>query len=170
MRSGVSLSCLLSCLVVLFGCTDALSSQETADIANETSFDGSVHLPLSAQAADGKTFRLRNATFEIAGPAMFTLSDKDAKADAENLVTMLPAGQYSVFLRPGWELVEVASDGTEAKALATLHSGNPIPFTMGRTAEMRIKFTVQSGDRTVVFGEPDTQRVTSVEPELTNSF
>lgn len=159
---------LLSCLFVLFGCSDAFSAQDTSEIT--TAFEGTVHLPLAVPGSEGKSFRLRNATFEIAGPAMFTLSDKDAKLDAENLVTMLPAGQYSVFLRPGWELIEVAVDGSERVAEATLRSGNPIPFTIGRTVDMRIKFAMQAGDRMVVFGDSDEGRVTSVEPELTNGY
>jgi hypothetical protein len=161
MEMLMRLALILVSLLAAVGCSDDLAAQESLE---QTAFDGAVHLPLFGHTADGKTFRLRNATYEIAGPAMFTLTDRDLKdPQAEALITTLPAGQYNVFLRPGWQLVEIAADGSEVARAATLASDNPVPFSLGRTADKRIKIKLHAGERELVLGDDAQDRVTSAD-------
>lgn len=145
----------------LTACTDDLSAAEENFTGPEVT--GVVHVPLSARGADGRTYRLRNATFEITGAAMFTVGDRDVvDADAETLATTLPAGGYSLYLRPGWQLVEQNAEGKDVPAQANLASTNPMSFEIGRTLDARITLTVHSGDQDIVFGATGPMKVTSV--------
>lgn len=155
-----SLVLILSALC-LMACGDDLRAAEDAYRNSEVT--GTVHMPLTAQGADGKSYRLRNTTFEIAGAAMFTVGDQDLRTpDAETLATTVPAGSYSMYLRPGWELVERSADGSEKVAAATLVSRNPLAFEIGNTLEARVALTVRTGDKDVVFGAVSPIKVTSI--------
>jgi len=144
----------------LVACTDELSAAEENYAGHEVT--GAVHMPLTARGANGKNYRLRNATFEITGAAMFTVADRDApRPDADSLVTTLPAGGYSLYLRPGWELVEQSADGTDLPTQASLTSKNPMTFEIGRTLDARVTLTVHAGDQDLQFGGSGPIKVTS---------
>ncbi len=153
----------------LIACSDDLSAAEQGFATSELT--GTVHMPFSAQGAEGKTYRLRHATFEIAGAAMFTVGDRDLREpDAETLATTVPTGSYSMYLRPGWELVERSADGTEHVAVATLSSRNPMEFQIGRTLDARIKLTLRTGDKDVIFGGASPMKVTSIDTAADNAL
>jgi len=154
---------LLFCLALsLTACHDDLSTAEDSLLDSEVS--GVVRMPIAARGTDGKTYRLRNATFEITGAAMFTVEGRnapDARADA--LATTVPMGNYSVYLRPGWEMIVESADGQIEKAEASLASRNPMAFEIGRTMDTRLSLTMRVGDRDVVFGASAPVQVTSAE-------
>ncbi len=146
----------------LTACSDDLTAAE--DNFSAPDVTGVVHVPLAARGADGKTYRLRNATFEITGAAMFTVGDRDAAdADADSLATTLPAGGYSLYLRPGWQLVERSAEGKDVPAQANLASTNPMTFEIGRTLDARVTLIVHTGEQDLVFGATGPMKITSVD-------
>lgn len=153
----------------LVACTDDLNGAEESFVNSEVT--GIVRMPLAARGTDGKTYRLRNATFEITGAAMFTVSDRastEVRADA--LATTVPPGNYSVYLRPGWELFVESETGESEKAEATLASTNPMAFEIGRTLDTRLTLTVRMGDKDVVFGSTAPVQVTSAENDSNSAL
>ncbi len=168
MRSLLLLLSALACFGC-FGCSDDLRAAEEGFTSHEIT--GMVHMPLWAAGADGKSYRLRHATFEIAGAAMFTVGDRDLREpDAESLVTTVPGGSYNMYLRPGWELVERSADGQEQVKAATLSSRNPIAFEIGRTLDARIVLTLRTGDKDVIFGGASPVKVTSIDTDAHNAL
>jgi hypothetical protein len=154
------LSVLLSLALSLVACSDDITTAE-GDLI-EADLSGAVRVPLEASAADGTSYRLKGATFEISGSAMVTLSDRDSKGQADELVSPLPAGGYSMYLRPGWELVSIAADGTTTTLSAAAIARNPIAFqvTEAGTASPALVFKV--GDRELAFGHSGVVRLTSL--------
>jgi hypothetical protein len=124
---------------------------------------GSVRIPLSTTSEDGSTYLLRDATLEISGAAMLTLTTpaaSDKTGAGESLVTPLPAGSYTLFLRPGFTLLEVDAHGVEHRVDAALASGNPVHFSLREIQDSTLKLTFVEGARRVVFGAPQSVRVT----------
>jgi hypothetical protein len=156
-----TLICLLMALG-LMACTDDLLAAENG-LAKQ-GVTGVVRVPLTARGAGGKTYRLRDATFEITGAAMFTLGERDARGpEADTLVTTLPAGSYTVYLRPGWQLVAQNGQGSESPALATLSSKNPMSFEIGRTVDARLTLTLHAGEEDLLFGAASPVKVTQAD-------
>ena len=143
--------------LVTVACTDAFTAD---DNFVEADLSGSVKIPLSATDASGNTYRLRGATFEISGSAMVTLSDRDAGKDADSVVTPLPPGSYSLYLRPGFEIVSIANDGTVSPVQATLANANPVHFTVGQMSDESLKLEFKAGEESLRFGAGPV-RVTS---------
>lgn len=121
---------------------------------------GSVRVALSASSEQGATYFLRDSTVEISGSALLTLGARDARQDA--LTTPLPYGTYSLYLRPGYRVVQVQADGSEQELEATLESPNPRRFTLGPLEDSNLTLTFSVGDQKVVFGAASPLRVTSV--------
>jgi hypothetical protein len=125
---------------------------------------GSVRIALTTTADDGTTYLLRDATLEISGAAMMTLtspSSSDDRSTAESLVTPLPAGSYTLFVRPGFVLVEVDPSGVQRRVDdASLAGGNPLHFTLREVQDSTLKLAFSRGDQRVVFGAPQPVRVT----------
>ena len=71
---------------------------------------GQLSIALSA-TADGESYRLRDAVFDIVGPLETSLRSEDVDPDAITLSTDLPAGDYEVTLEPGWRLERLFSGG-----------------------------------------------------------
>jgi hypothetical protein len=152
------LSVLLSLALCLVACSDDLAEGDlmVADLS------GAVRIPLEASAADGTTYRIQGATFEISGSAMVTLSDRDSKGQADELVSPLPAGGYSMYLRPGWELVSIAADGTVTKLTATSVARNPMAFQVNEAATASPQLVFKVGERELSFGRSGVVRLTSL--------
>jgi hypothetical protein len=91
------------------------------------------------------------------------MADKTGRK--EHLVTELPPGEYDLYLRPGWQLVAVAADGTTSEAPADLVSLNPTPFVVGQMTDATLKLSFKSSDKHVMFGPGAPVRVTSVADE-----
>ena len=142
-----------------FGCTDDFSADGSF---MQSDMSGSVKIPLTATDAEGNTYRLRAATFEISGAAMVTLSERDAKKDADSVVTPLPPGTYSLYVRPGFEMVSVANDGTTSVVSATMASKNPVNFTVHQMSDESLKLEFKNGSASLVFGAGPV-RVTSAD-------
>jgi len=129
----------------------------------EPDLSGSVRIPLSATSEDGTTYLLRDATLEISGAAMLTLSSpraNDRAGSTESLVAPLPAGSYTLFLRPGFTLLEVDAQGVEHRVEAALTSINPRHFSLREIQDSTLKLSFGEGSRRVVFGAPQSVRVT----------
>ncbi len=153
------------CALSVVGCVDDLSSAEEGFAAVEVT--GALHVPLTGQGEDGKSYRLRGASFDVSGSAMFTLTERDARGpEHDALVTTLPGGYYSLFLRPGWTLVEVLADGSEQKIEGTLESKNPVTFEIGRTVDTRVVIQLETERGKVVIGGTAPLRVTQVDSVL----
>jgi hypothetical protein len=154
------LSVLLSLALSLVACTDDLTNHEGDLVMADLS--GAVRIPLEASAPDGTSYRLKGATFEISGSAMVTLSDGDAREQADELVSPLPAGGYSLYLKPGWELVSIAADGTVTTLTATSVARNPTPFNVAEAATASPELVFKVGERELSFGRSGIVRLTSL--------
>jgi hypothetical protein len=110
---------------------------------------GEVRAPLAATAADGTSYRLRNAIFTISGTADDTLSTADAADDALVLSRELATGDYEIELEDGWELHHLRPDGTGAVVAATLISANPQSFEIRDSALTSLRFQFRTFDGTI---------------------
>jgi hypothetical protein len=155
------LSVLLSLALFLAACSDDLTNDKGDLIVADLS--GAVRVPLLASAADGTSYRLTGATFEISGSAMVTLTDRDPKGQAEELVSPLPAGGYSMYLRPGWQLVSIAPDGTTTTLTDSALLRNPIGFDVTEVGTASPELVFKVGDRELSFGRSGNTRLTSLE-------
>jgi hypothetical protein len=100
-----------------------------------------VRIALST-AANGHSYRLRNASFDVNGPTHVTLSSETDPA-AVDLVATVTAGSYVVTLADGWQL-EREDLGSPMPVQATLVSPNPtspLTVTAGRTTSVVFQFT-----------------------------
>jgi hypothetical protein len=88
----------------------------------------SVELPVTAPGPDGSYYQLSHADFQLAqldGPNnVVAHSDNNTEATVVELVP----GHYSVTLLPGWQMLQVAADGTITAVDAVLASDNPQYF------------------------------------------
>jgi hypothetical protein len=133
---------------------------------------GSVSIPLSSTVADGTTYLLRAATVEIGGAAMLTLSTphaadasrslRDRGAAQHALSSPLPPGSYTLYLQPGYQLIEVDPSGHERVLDAALASHNPLHFTVRELEDATLKLSFAHDGHKVVFGQREAVRVTSV--------
>jgi hypothetical protein len=165
----------LALALLLPACDRELLDQD-AFAASDLS--GAVRIPLSTTAEDGTTYLLRDATIEISGAAMMTLTSPSATdlsslarpgarfdrargaSGGDALTTQLPAGSYTLFLRPGFTLIEVDPSGSERRIEAALAGDNPLHFSLREIQDRTLKLTFAEGDRRVVFGAPQSVRVT----------
>jgi hypothetical protein len=154
------LALLFSLAFLFVGCTDDLATMQDDAFAQPES-TGAVHVPLVATAADGTTYRIKGATFEVSGSAMVTLSERDAGDKAEELVASLPAGGYSMYLRPGWQIIEIKTDGTVSNITSTLSSRNPMVFDLLQVSDANVKLAFHSEGRELTFGSATPVRVTT---------
>jgi len=157
---------LLPLLLGLSLCASACSRELFEDdVFAQPDSSGSVRIPLAATTADGATYVLRNATVELGGTATLTLSSAaDLSKTHDAIVTPLPAGSYTLFVRPGFELVEVDAEGNEHTVTATIAGPNPRPFQVREfeDATLKISFAPSDGStREVVFGKREAVRLTS---------
>jgi hypothetical protein len=150
MRSIPIFICSLSFLLGL-GSAACSSNSNPAEVATT----GSVSLPLQTTSSSGKIYRLRNATFDVSGPADVSLTTPPAGADDSQtaLVQALTSGNYSVLLQPGWQLWHIAADGSEGMIAATLMSPNPATFQVTTGAQSNIVYAFNVvADGIVTFG------------------
>jgi hypothetical protein len=112
----------------------------------ETEF-GQVEMALNGSSR-GTDFELVDAVFDIAGVTTTTLRTDGS----DTLSANLPVGDYSATLRDGWRLLEVV-DGASTEVGAVLSSDNPAPFAIASGATTEVRFTFETGDGAVSFGE-----------------
>lgn len=119
---------------------------------------GSLRIPLIATGEDGSRYQLSNATFEVSGTALLTLST-DARPEPA-LSTPLPAGTYTLFLRPGYQIRRMDHDRDDGPIEATLAAQNPAHFQLDQTEAVTQKLAFQHGDQLLTFGASPPVRVT----------
>jgi hypothetical protein len=137
----------------LVGCSGELSDSDNLFRVADAS--GSIRVPLVGEDAAGHKYHLRGATFEVSGTAMVTLNDS---ASSDALATPLPTGGYQMYLRPGFQVVEVGEDGSERAIPAVLSSANPALFSVAPRATGRLHLAFRHGDVEIAFGGADTSR------------
>jgi hypothetical protein len=145
----------LLCLLALPACGAELGESDAMFRVSDDS--GSVKVTLVGRDAAGKQYRLRKATFEVSGSAMLTLQGRDR----DDLRAALPQGDYQMFLRPGYELVERAADGSEHPVVAQINSPNPalLHVTAHADGSVALSFRAEHGD--IAFGQGRGLRVSA---------
>lgn len=113
---------------------------------------GSIQIRLHGSDAEGRSYRLRNATFELSGTAMVTLSVSAQDADPKSLSTPLPSGSYQLFLRPGYRMTELAADGSEHPVAARLSSNGPLAVRVVARRDQQVALHFLEGEREISFG------------------
>ena len=141
------------CLALLSACSGELASNEP--LFAQSDMSGSLSIPLDGRDAQGHSYRLRGATFEINGSAMMTLTQSTTTHEHQ-LKAPLPGGSYQVFLRPGFQLVEIASDGSQRVVAAKLSSNNPRPLQLmergDRALPLSFKLVDSEQEAVIAFG------------------
>jgi hypothetical protein len=137
------------CLIALAACTGDLP--ETDSLYSLTESTGSLQIRLAGTDPSGRQYRLQKATFEISGSAMLTLSTA-GRSQAKVLTTPLPSGAYQVFLRPGYEVVELSSNGDEQTVTAKLKSQRPMLVNVLARTDQRVALCFSAGERDISFG------------------
>jgi hypothetical protein len=117
---------------------------------------GQIDLALVGQAGDGSTYRLRDASITVTGPAGTLSFATEDDPDRTAITQRLAAGTYALELGGSWRLERL--DGITATAVtATLLSSNPQGFTISAEALTRValRFGVPGGE--VQLGEGDLE-------------
>lgn len=127
---ALAAGCVYSCA------TNSDAPSSTSDVANS----GSVNLPLVTTTAEGRSFRLENASFKFVGASNQTVS---APADAKALQIKLPVGSYTVELLSGWQLSELLSAGVAQHVEATVSGANPLPLVVTKDGTTDAIFQLQ---------------------------
>ncbi|MFT3928282.1 MAG: hypothetical protein QM778_37485 [Myxococcales bacterium] len=156
------LAYILACALPLFACTESLPSGDSSFA--EPDLSGSLRVPLTAEDAAGNVYRLRNVDLEITGSALLSISDRDGVRARESLITQLPAGEYTVYLRPGWRLMARDGAGRETSTEAELLSANPFTLRVNQLGDETLGLVFRHDDKQLRFGPGSSVRVTSVEP------
>jgi len=146
----------------LFACTDHLAGSDGTFA--EPDLSGSLRIPLTAEDESGTVYRLRNVDLEVTGSALLAMSDRDGVRAHESLITPLPAGEYTVFLRPGWRLMARDAEGHESAADAELLSTNPLTVRVNELGDETLGLVFKHEDKQLTFGPSSAVRVTSVKP------
>jgi hypothetical protein len=133
-------------LLCLSACGSELGESEAMFRVADRS--GSLQVALVANDASGAQYRLRKATFEVSGNAMLTLSSRDR----DQLHAPLPEGDYQMFLRPGYELVERAADGSERVISAQLHTPNPLHLHVAAHTDGSVALSFRAEHGEISFG------------------
>lgn len=139
------------CFIALTACGADLQQDEGA-MFRMSDDSGSLLVRLRGSDAEGKTYRLRNATFDVSGTAMVTLSDQGQGRAKDALSTPLPTGAYQVYLRPGYQLVELGADGSERVVSASLSSPHPLLVRVGVRSDHQVALRFRHADAEIVFG------------------
>lgn len=113
---------------------------------------GQVSVRLRAQA-NGITYRLSGAAFDVTGPESVTLSTDDA-SNASSLQHTLDAGSYSISLRDGWELQRQSPVDDEFDAVnAELVSPDPVSFNIVNLETTNIVYAFETDGTLVTLAE-----------------
>jgi hypothetical protein len=159
------LAILLACALSFSACSESFPAD--TDYA-APDLNGSLRIPLLVEDAQGDTYRLRGADFAISGSAMLAVSDSSGVRARESLVTRLPAGGYTVYLQPGWRLMQRHIDGTETELTAELISANPVVLHVDELSDESVRFTFRHQGKDLTLGSAGV-RVTRAEPLATSN-
>lgn len=146
------------CLLALSACgTDLRESEAMFRAADES---GSLKVTLLGKGENGHLYRLRKATFEVSGNAMLTLAGRDL----DKLSAPLPEGDYQMFLRPGYELVERSADGSEQVIPARLSSPNPMRLHVAAHVDGSVALSFRGEQGEIAFGSARGLRASVAAP------
>lgn len=171
--AAVGLVCTAVGLSTLAGCAggadvSAIGGQDGVQRA------GMLQIPLTATAPSGVVYRLANAVFEISNPFVSPPVGLEVPADDDALSVELPPSafdfDYSVFLRDGWELREVAADGSERAVSATLVSFNPTSFTIRAQRTTPVTYQFRANSNVITTGDGAVAISVSVDDSLIDDF
>ena len=138
------------CLFALAACSSELPESDTLFRPSDDS--GSIQIRLLGSDASGRQYRLRQATFEVSGSAMVTLSTSAQDPQQRSLSTPLPSGTYQVFLRPGYEVIELARDGAERSVPARLGARGPLWVEVVPRHDQQVALRFLAGEQEITFG------------------
>jgi len=138
------------CLIALAACSSELP--ETDAMFRPSDDSGSIQIRLLGSDAAGRQYRLRHATFEVSGSAMVTLSTSPLDPKQRSLSTPLPSGTYQVFLRPGYEVIELAHDGAERSVPARLGAPGPLWIDVVPRRDQQVALRFLAGEEEITFG------------------
>jgi hypothetical protein len=136
---------------------------ETTDLHSDdglalAELTGGVSVNLRGEA-QGRSYRLAQATFDVSGAASLVLMAPGDAID-NTLGAPLPPGSYATFLRPGYVLKEMLDDGTERTLDdATLVSANPALVHVGSGAPRNLALRFRVHGSTVEIGAPEAIRL-----------
>lgn len=171
--AALGLVCAAAGLSALAGCSGG------ADVSAIEGHDGvqragTLQIPLTATAPSGAVYRLANAVFEITNPFVSPPVSLEVPADDDSLIVELPPSafdfDYSVFLRDGWELHEVAADGSERAVNATLVSFNPTSFTIRAQRTTPVTYQFRASSSVITTGDGAVSISVSVDDSLIDDF
>jgi hypothetical protein len=127
---------------------------------------GEIRLTLTA-SANGHTYRLRNAVFDVNGPVRVTLNS-ETDPTAADLVTQVPPGSYVVTLADGWALEREDSTGPVV-VQATLTSANPTPpVTVQANQTTSVTFQFSTNGMPITTGQTGTIDISIGVTEVTD--
>jgi hypothetical protein len=148
--------CLVTCSVLVPACGTAPGRDSTTEAAAES---GTLSMPLTA-SANGHTYRLRNTSLSVSGPAFVFLSSSDDPLETV-LSATLPTGAYTAQLF-GWQLERSREDGTFAAVQATLVSNSFVSFAVANGTMTTLTFSFQTDGVTLTVGSGTLRVVASV--------
>jgi hypothetical protein len=128
------------------------------DVFASPDLSGSLRVPLRAFDGDGAEYRLEQLTLELGGPAMLTLTTGAHPEEA--LVTPLPEGTYSLFVRPGYRITKYTRGAAPTEVAAELVGVNPLHFSVGQVEAATLKLAFAVGGASLTFGASAPVRVT----------
>jgi hypothetical protein len=122
----------LACLSLVGACLDG-DEAET----------GTVGVNLVGQGASGATYRLRDATITVAGPASTIVWNTEDDPNRTSLSANVVVGNYTATLAPGWRLERLVTGQPPVDVTATLTSPNPVAFTVVPMMRTVVPFTFE---------------------------
>jgi hypothetical protein len=105
-----------------------------------------------AAEVDGVSYRLRDAQFDIVGPATLSIDTED-DPDATSVQRVLASGGYTLTLRDGWRLERRLSPELPFETVdATLVSPNPTSFGIAEDETANVAYVFSADGATVPIG------------------
>jgi hypothetical protein len=110
---------------------------------------GSVTMALTTSNGT-TTYKLRNATFDIAGPQSSSVTPA---AGDQFFKVELPAGDYTITLRDGWSMQSSIAGGTFVNVNAVLDGPATQSFSIFDQEITNVKYSFRAGDDVMQFGD-----------------
>jgi hypothetical protein len=126
---------------------------------------GHAELRLTSQAPSGRTYRLRHADFDIAGPQSLVLHTEDDPTRTAIDFDVVP-GDYTFDIEPGWYLERLEAERPAVTVNATLLSPAALPFTIADGAVTPIALRFQVGSDVVDMARGTGEITVEVDDQL----
>lgn len=152
--SKIKLSLGMSALLFLGCSSDGAPEQEPL---------GNVEMNLVGQAPSGNVYRLRYGLVWVDGAEASVFFDTESDPDGASLSATVPAGDYTSYLEPGWQLERLFPEGTTEFVEAELLSPNPDEFAVVEDENTQVALRFRAGDDEVVIDDGSFEIVLDVE-------